>query len=63
MFVNTVFCCKILLFNKIPSIRIINVHKKKTQPLRPYNSVLICAPDNYRGCVVCACNCRLKSAP
>ena len=28
--------------------------KKRTQALRPYKSVLICAPDNYRGCVVCA---------
>lgn len=42
--------------------------KKRTQPLRPYKSVLICAPDNYRGCVVCASYQRepivtLKSAP
>lgn len=28
--------------------------KKRTQPLRPYKSVLICAPDSNRGCVVCA---------
>lgn len=34
------------------------VNKKKTQPLRPYKSVLICAPDNYRGCVVCASSAR-----
>ncbi len=47
---------------------VLSAFKKKTQPLRPYKSVLICAPDSNRGCVVCASYQRepivtLKSSP